>query len=90
MYVVESHNSVLSVDENIELLNSNQPNDFKNHDIVFLKHFESITEVYITKNAKLFNNLMLDIIQDNCKFIYYLKLSELIQFNQLMDIFIFF
>lgn len=59
--------------ENITLINENQIkklNDFKsNTDIVYLKYFEDMDNVYILKNVKLFNDTMLKVIGENCKFI---------------------
>lgn len=59
--------------ENTTFINDNQIkklNDFKsNTDIVYLKHFEDMDNVYVIKNVQLFNDTMLNLIGENCKFI---------------------
>lgn len=59
--------------ENITLINGNQIeklNDFKsNTGVVFIKYFENMDNVYILKNVQLFNDTMLKVNGENCKFI---------------------
>lgn len=45
-------------------------NKLKNHDIVYIKYFEDMAHIYIAKDGKLFNDTILKIIGDTCKFYY--------------------
>ncbi|VVC40574.1 Hypothetical protein CINCED_3A001375 [Cinara cedri] len=66
-YELSSKAAVSSLNENTELLekdNTNQLNNLKNNDIVYLKNFESMDEVYVVNDAKLFNDSMVN-IQNN-------------------------
>lgn len=47
----------------------NQVNNLKNNDIVYLKHFEDMESVFIIKDVKLFNEVMISTIKDECKLI---------------------
>lgn len=67
---VESPKAALSIGENTKLLNDHSASqlvNLKNNDKVFLKHFESMDDVYIIKDVELFNNVLININQDKCK-----------------------
>jgi phosphoenolpyruvate-protein kinase (PTS system EI component) len=71
------------------LSNNYNINKLKNHDKVFIKHFEDMGHVYIIKDAKLFNEMMCKIIQDRCKS-YYEIIFNIRQLNKIYRIFFFF
>lgn len=47
-------------------IKENQLNNLKNKK-VYLKHFEDMDNVYILEDVLLFNEIMLNMIQDKCK-----------------------
>lgn len=55
---------------NNQLINSYDINKLHNKDIVFIKFFEDMTHVYIIKDVRLFNDVILKIVHHkNSKFI---------------------
>lgn len=69
--VIEQSNENEQTNENSKLINNHDLNKLKNKDKVFIKHFEDMAHVYIVKDTKLFNELMITILKDECKFYYY-------------------
>lgn len=59
-------------DKNTSIIhnNTNQHIDLKNNDIVFIRHFEDMNNVYIVKNVHLLNDMMLKFVQDMSEFIF--------------------
>lgn len=55
-FIGDSKITDFKVKENVNLL--------KNGDPVFIKHFEDSANVFIIKNTKDFNQLMIDLIED--------------------------
>ncbi|XP_029347622.1 uncharacterized protein LOC100166817 isoform X3 [Acyrthosiphon pisum] len=54
------------IDKNTSIIhnNTNRLSDLKNNDIVFLKHFEDMDNVYIVKDVHLLNNVLVKCNQD--------------------------
>lgn len=62
----------VQIDKNTSIIQNNtiQLSDLKNNDMVFLKHFEDMNNVYIVKNVHLLNDTMLRVLQDTSEFIF--------------------
>lgn len=62
----------MQIDRNTSKIHNStyQQSDIKNNDVVFLRHFEDMDNVYIVKNVHLLNDVLVKCNQDNSKFIF--------------------
>lgn len=68
----ESEYEPVPIDKNTPIIqnNINHLSDLKNNDIVFLRHFEDMQNVYILKDVQLSNDMMLKFLVDKSEFIF--------------------